>query len=307
MSVKKRALGRGLDALLGAEAEPEPQPPPLPPAPAAPALAPAAAVQTLSVVQLRPNPYQPRHNFKPESLEELTASIREKGILQPLIVRVAGDDYQIVAGERRWRAAQQAGMLEVPVIVRSYTDQEMLELALIENLQREELTAVEEARAYRQLIEEFEMTQEMVAERVGKSRVAVTNALRLLRLTATILDWIEQDKLSAGHARALLSIDSEGLQMALAREIMTKGLSVREAERRVRKLVKKDDPNGKAKPPKAVIDTRDLEEKIMLQLGLQAKIFPTSPSSGKIEVAYSSLDEFQRFLEQLGISFEQEL
>lgn len=307
MSVKKRALGRGLDALFGAaEPDPEPTPPP-PPAPEVPAIPPAGAIQTLSVVQLRPNPFQPRHNFKAESLEELTASIREKGILQPLIVRRAGEDFQIVAGERRWRAAQQAGLMEVPVIVRSYNDQEMLELALIENLQREELTAVEEARAYRQLIEEFELTQEMVAERVGKSRVAVTNALRLLRLTATILDWIEQDKLSAGHARALLGVESEGLQMALAREIMTKGLSVREAERRVRKLVKKDNPNGKVKVPKTGFDTRDLEEKITLQLGLQAKIFQTSDSSGKIEVAYSSLDEFQRFLEQLGISFEQEM
>lgn len=298
MSVKKRALGRGLDALFGAQSAPDPA------ASAPPATTP---LRTLSVVQLRPNPFQPRHHFRPEALEELTASIQEKGILQPLIVRQTGDDYQIVAGERRWRAAQQAGLMEVPVIVREYTDQEMLELALIENLQREELSAVEEARAYRQLLQEFELTQEQIADRVGKSRVAVTNSLRLLRLPQTILTWIEEAELSAGHAKALLSLESEPLQLALAREIMGKGLSVREAERRVRRLAKKADPDIKAKEPKIEIDTKDLQDKLTLHLGLQAKIFPTSNTSGKIEVAYLSLDEFQRFFDHLGISFEQEI
>lgn len=307
MSLKKRALGRGLDALLGAEPEAvETSPPPEPTAPAA-APAPANGVLLLSVVQLKPNPFQPRHTFKSETLEELTASIREKGVLQPLIVRRAGEDYQIVAGERRWRASQQAGLREVPVIVRTYSDLEMLELALIENLQREELTAVEEARAYRQLIQEFEMTQEKVAERVGKSRVAVTNSLRLLRLPQTLLDWVDQDQISAGHARALLSLESEPLQMALAREIMAKGLSVREAEKRVRKLQKKGDTDLKAKEPKIDIDTKDLEEKLTLHLGLKVKILPFTNASGKIEVSYSSLDEFQRFFDHLGISFEQEM
>lgn len=298
MSVKKRVLGRGLDALLGAEAEP-------PPAPAPPPT--ASSVQTLSVVQLRPNPFQPRHTFGSEALEELAASIQENGILQPLIVRKTDDGYQIVAGERRWRAAQQAGLMEVPVIVRTYSDREMLELALIENLQREELTAVEEAHAYRQLIQEFEMTQEQVAERVGKSRVAVTNALRLLRLPQTILDWIGENLLSAGHARALLSLESEPLQLALSREIMSKGLSVREAEKRVRRLLKKADPALKAKEPKIEIEIKDLQDKLTLHLGLQVKIFPTSNTSGKIEVSYSSLDEFQRFFDHLGISFEQDI
>jgi ParB family chromosome partitioning protein len=272
-----------------------------PPAPAGP------SVQSLAVVQIRPNPFQPRHTFRAEALEELTASIQEKGILQPLIVRRTGQDYQIVAGERRWRAAQQAGLKEVPVIVRAYTDQEMLELALIENLQREELSAVEEARAYRQLVEEFEMTQEAVAERVGKSRVAVTNALRLLRLPRVILDWVDEGKVSAGHARALLSLESEPLQMALSREIMGKGLSVREVEKRVRRLLKGAAPSVKAKVPVIEIDTRDLQEKLTLHLGLQVKIFPTSNTSGKIEVAYSSLDEFQRFFDHVGISFEQDV
>ena len=298
MSVKKRVLGRGLDALLGAEAQPQPVPA---------VSASVLAVQTMPVVQLSPNPFQPRRVFRPETLEELTASIQEKGILQPLIVRRNGEIFQIVAGERRWRAAQQAGLMEVPVIVRSYTDQEMLELALIENLQREELTPIEEAHAYRQLIQEFEMTQEKVAERVGKSRVAVTNALRLLRLPPAILTWIEEGQVTAGHARALLSLESEPLQMALSREIMSKGLSVREAERRVRQLLKKADPSVKAKEPKIEIEITDLQEKLTLHLGLQVKIFPISNTSGKIEVSYTSLDEFQRFFDHLGISFEQDI
>lgn len=299
MSVKKRVLGRGLDALLGVDHEPLPAP--------VPYASSATAVLTLPVVQLTPNPFQPRHTFRPETLEELAASIQEKGILQPLIVRRVAQDYQIVAGERRWRAAQKAGLMEVPVLVRDYSDQEMLELALIENLQREELTPVEEARAYRQLIQEFEMTQEQIADRVGKSRVSVTNTLRLLRLPQNILSWIEEGQITAGHARALLSLESEPLQMALAREIMGKGLSVREAEKRVRQLLKRADPAVKAKEPKIEIETRDLEEKLTLHLGLQVKILPTSNTSGKIEVSYSSLDEFQRFFDHLGISFEQEL
>jgi len=256
------------------------------------------------VVQLRPNPFQPRRRFSAEPLEELTASIQEKGILQPLIVRKAEADYEIVAGERRWRAAQKAGLKDVPVMIRSFSDQDMLELALIENIQREELSAVEEAQAYRQLIEEFELTQEQIADRVGKSRVAVTNALRLLRLPKQILDWIDEGRLTAGHAKALLSLESEPLQIALSREIMGKGLSVREAERRVRKLLKRADPNVKAQEPRIEIEVKDLQDKLCLQLGLQVKVFPSSNTSGRIEVYYSSLDEFQRFFDHLGISFE---
>jgi len=294
MSVKKRALGRGLDALLGAE----------PIAASLPGGDSITAIQSMPVVQLRPNPFQPRRRFDAEPLEELTASIEEKGILQPLIVRKAETDYEIVAGERRWRAAQKAGLKDVPVMIRSFSDQDMLELALIENIQREELSAVEEAQAYRQLIEEFELTQEQIADRVGKSRVAVTNALRLLRLPKQILDWIDEGRLTAGHAKALLSLESEPLQIALSREIMGKGLSVREAERRVRKLLKRANPNVKAQEPRIEIEIKDLQDKLCLQLGLQVKVFPSSNTSGRIEVYYSSLDEFQRFFDHLGISFE---
>ena len=195
----------------------------------------------------------------------------------------------------------------MPAIVREYTDREMLELALIENLQREELNAVEEARAYRRLIDEFGLTQEQVAERVGKSRVAVTNSLRLLRLSDRLLGWLDDGSLSAGHARALLGLDNEGLQLALAREIMTKELSVRETERRVRTLNQAPNPQPKAQTPTVDIDTADLEEKLTLHLGLQVKIHPRTNTTGRIEVFYSSLDEFSRVFDHLGISLEQEL
>ncbi len=301
MSVKKRALGRGLDALLGADSAPT--------AVATVPDVPASAIVMIDVSRITSNPYQPRRHFAPEALEELAASIEQNGILQPLVVRraAAAGQFELVAGERRWRAAQRLALAEVPAIVREYSDREMLELALIENLQREELNAVEEARAYRRLIDEFGLTQEQVAERVGKSRVAVTNSLRLLRLSDRLLGWLDDGSLSAGHARALLGLDNEGLQLALAREIMTKELSVRETERRVRTLNQAPNPQPKAQSPTVDIDTADLEEKLTLHLGLQVKIHPRTNTTGRIEVFYSSLDEFSRVFDHLGISLEQEL
>lgn len=296
-AMKKRALGRGLDALLGSD----------PAETTAVATAPAepAGVRTVPVVMLRPNPYQPREQFNDEALDELTASIQEKGILQPLVVRKAGTEYEIVAGERRWRAAQRAGLIEVPVWVREFGDQDMLELALIENLQREDLNAVEEAHAYQKLIAEFGLTQDQVADRVGKSRVAITNALRLLKLPAAILSWVEEERISAGHARALLTLSEEPLQMALAREIMGKGMSVREAERRVRRLVRdRDKPARPAQGPDASAHTHELEEKLSLQLGLKVHIQPQSNTSGRVEVYYANLEEFQALLDHLGITIE---
>jgi len=294
-------LGRGLDALLGADSAPT--------AVATVPDVPASAIVMIDVSRITSNPYQPRRHFAPEALEELAASIEQNGILQPLVVRraAAAGQFELVAGERRWRAAQRLALAEVPAIVREYTDREMLELALIENLQREELNAVEEARAYRRLIDEFGLTQEQVAERVGKSRVAVTNSLRLLRLSDRLLGWLDDGSLSAGHARALLGLDNEGLQLALAREIMTKELSVRETERRVRTLNQAPNPQPKAQTPTVDIDTADLEEKLTLHLGLQVKIHPRTNTTGRIEVFYSSLDEFSRVFDHLGISLEQEL
>ena len=301
MSVKKkRGLGRGLDALLGgdeAEATTIVAAPPT-----------ESSVQILSVVQIRPNPYQPRRHFREEALDELTASILEKGVLQPIVVRPSGSEYEIVAGERRWRSSQRAGLLEVPVLIRAFDDQEMLELALIENLQREDLNAVEEARAYKRLIDEFALTQDQVADRVGKSRVAVTNAIRLLRLPESILNWIEEGRLTAGHARPLLSLQEESLQLALTREIMSAGMSVREAEKRVRRLLRdREHPPRPAGGPDLTPQTRELEEKLSLHIGLKVQIHPQSNTAGKIEVIYANLEEFQRFLEHLGLSPEQDL
>lgn len=255
---------------------------------------------------IRPNPFQPRKTFNAEAIEELAASIDEHGILQPLVLREGEGGYQIVAGERRFRAAQRLELAEVPAIIEAFGDQQMLELALIENIQREELNAVEEAHAYRQLIEEFELTQEQVAQRIGKSRVAVTNTLRLLRLPEEILVWIEEEKLTAGHARALLMLEQKSSQLAMAREIMTQGLSVREAERRVRSLLKKPQADPKAEQPKVEINVADLEEKLRLHLGMQVKIHPTSNTTGRVEVLYTSLDDFQRIFDMLGIELEQD-
>jgi ParB family transcriptional regulator, chromosome partitioning protein len=293
MLAKKRALGRGLDSLLGSDPVESPT-----------AADSAAGDLNLAVATIRPNPFQPRKHFDPDKLEELAASIKKNGILQPLIVRRMGSDFEIVAGERRWRAAQRAGLTAVPAIIRGYTDQEMLAWALIENLQREDLNPIEEAKAFQQLIEQFEFTQEQIAERIGKSRVAVTNTLRLLKLPESIAHWIQEGTISAGHARALLSIENESLQLALAREIMNGGLSVREAEKRVRNLIKAPNPNPRAEQPQIEINTQDLQDKLRLHFGLEVRIFPKSNSEGRIEVQYSSLDEFQHFFEQLGISLE---
>jgi ParB family chromosome partitioning protein len=296
MSAKKRALGRGLDALLGSG----PQLGTIIHPAGSPSL-----IENLDINHLVSNPYQPRKSMDQDSLEELAQSIEKQGILQPLVVRQVDGQYQIVAGERRWRAAARAGLETVPVIVREFNDQEMLELALIENIQREALNAVEEAEAYRQLVEEFALTQDQVAERVGKSRVAVTNSLRLLRLPRTILNWVEDRSLSAGHARALLPIENEETQLAVSREIMTAELSVRAAERRVRQILEGSPATAKTseklKKPNEIVD---LEDQIRVHLGLRVKIRAKSNISGKVEVYYSSLDEFNHFIQQINLSLD---
>ena len=261
--VKKFAgLGRGLSALLGevesevlaASANPDLKATPgQTAAPGAPAE--ARAPRTLPIALLRPNPFQPRDHFDPEQLEELAASIRDKGIIQPIIVRpVPGqsDEYQIVAGERRWRAAQKARLHEVPVVIRAFTDAEALEVALIENIQRADLNAIEEARGYRQLIEKFNYTQEALGQTIGRSRSHIANTLRLLQLPQTVQDYIFGGKLSAGHARALVGApDPE----AMAKELIEGRANVREAEERSRKAKgKKKRTIGKD------ADTRALEQ-----------------------------------------------
>ncbi len=237
----RNALGRGLGALIR---EPEPRVAPAPAVPAEPqhsnaitgaGVAPArettASPQQLDIDLIDPSPYQPRTHFREEALEELARSIKASGIIQPLIVRSIGNRYQLIAGERRWRAAQRAGLQKISVIVRNVSDNLALEMTLVENIQREDLNAIEAARAFERLMDEFQLTQEAVAERTGKERATVANAIRLLKLEPTIQDWIEEGKLSAGHGRALLAVADSQLRMRYAQRAARGGLTVRQIER----------------------------------------------------------------------------
>ena len=230
----RNALGRGLEALIR---EPEPQvAPPSVPA-AVGSVAPptreimSAGPQQIDIDLLEPSPYQPRTRFREEALEELSRSIKASGIIQPLVVRPIGARFQLIAGERRWRAAQRAGLNKVPAIVRQVSDELALEMTLVENIQREDLNAIEAARAFERLMAEFHLTQEAVAERTGKDRTTVANAVRLLKLEPTIQEWIEEGKLSAGHGRALLAVADAPLRMRYAQRASRGGLTVRQIER----------------------------------------------------------------------------
>jgi len=238
-NAKRKALGKGLSALL-----PEPEGTPI---------AGEATAAEVAIASLEPNPFQPRSAVEPARLQELAASIRESGMVQPILVRRRGERYQIIAGERRWRAAQAAGLPRVPVTVRDVPEDRLLELALVENIQRQELGPLEEAQAYQRLQEEFHLTQEQVARKVGKDRSTVANTVRLLRLPREVRELLASGRLDAGHARPLLSLERPGDQAALAREAVRRGLSVREVERRVARMraprharASRKDPNTRA-------------------------------------------------------------
>ena len=246
---------------------------------------------------IEPNRSQPRKKFDEDSLKELADSIREHGILQPILVRKTDNTYTILVGERRWRAARIAGLKEIPVIVKTVDDQEAAEIALIENIQREDLGAVEEARAYRDLIEEYGMTQEELAGRVGKSRTAITNSMRLLQLDDSVLSLLEAGDLSAGHARALLGISGKRAQYKAAREVINNRLSVRETE----KLVKKANAPEKVKKPKETDLYLDAQaEELTRILNTKVSIRSGSRSRGKIEIEYYSAEELEGLIERLG-------
>lgn len=252
----------------------------------------------LKINQIEPNREQPRKNFDEEALQELSESIRQFGILQPLIVQERGDYYVIIAGERRWRAAKLAGLKEVPVIIRKMSEQEIVEISLIENIQRENLNPIEEAAAYKRLLTEFQLKQEEVAERVGKSRTAVTNSMRLLKLDERVQQMIVEGMLSTGHARALLSIEDPDLQFQTANKVYNDNLSVREVERLVKKI-------GKEKPVKKERNFQqdavfqDLEEKMKAALGTKVSINRKDEKKGKIEIEYYSIEELERLMEIL--------
>jgi ParB family chromosome partitioning protein len=275
--MKRKALGKGLSALL-----PGSDPPP------------AATGTEVPVESLDPNPFQPRTVMVPERLAELTASIRESGIVQPILVRPNGDRYQIIAGERRFRAAQALGLAAVPVVVRDVPDEHLLELALIENIQREELSPLEEAQAFHRLQEEFHLSQEEVARRVGRDRSTVANTVRLLRLPREARDLLASGALQAGHARALLAVDRADDLVALAREAARKGLSVREVERRVAVMRSPRDRAAGRRDP----NTRAAEERLRGALGTRVQISRRG-KGGVLRIAFTSEAELQRLFDAI--------
>ena len=281
---KRKSLGRGLAALLGEDSE-------------LPAAAPVSrGIRTLPIEHLRPGRFQPRKRMDDGPIQELAKSIAAKGILQPILARKladAPDAYEIIAGERRWRAAQLAGLHEVPVIIKELSDGEALELALIENLQRQDLTAIEEAEGYRRLMEEFSHTQEKLAETVGKSRSHVANTMRLLALPDAVKEMLQSGDLTAGHARALLTATDP---VHLAREIVRRGLSVREAERLAGAATKK---TSGAKAPSKDADTRALERDLASRLGLKVEIRHQGAQGGSLTIHYTMLEQLDDVIDRL--------
>jgi ParB family chromosome partitioning protein len=277
--MSKRALGRGIDALLSGEPE----------------AGGISSVTSIPVASLKISGEQPRRNFSEQTLQELARSIESKGVLQPILAEAAGpDEYVIVAGERRYRAAKIAGLKEIPVLIRSFSDLEKTEIALVENLQREDLTPVEEAQGYQTLIDVGKLTQEEVAKRVGKNRSTVANSLRLLKLPGSILEALDQLRISAGHARALLSLEEPVDQEALFQQILDRELSVREAERRAAKVnERKTKGRSSTQPVTKSPELRSIEQRLIERLGTKVNI-RGSETKGKVEISYFSLDDLDR-------------
>lgn len=250
----------------------------------------------VKINQVEPNRDQPRKEFDEDALLELADSIKQFGILQPLLVQKKKDYYEIIAGERRWRAAKLAGIKEVPVVIKTYTDQEIVEISLIENIQRENLNPIEEAMAYKRLLEEFSLKQDEVAERVSKSRTAVTNSMRLLKLSARVQQMIVDDMITTGHARALLAIDEEEQQYAIANKIFDEKLSVRETEKLV-KALKNPKKVQKPEKPEHTFIYDNLEEKMKSIIGTKVNVSPKTNGKGKIEIEYYSEDELERIFD----------
>ena len=280
MADKRPALGRGLSALI-------------PDAPATPA--PSERALEVDIDLLRPNRDQPRAAIDESKIDELARSIKSNGIIQPIVVRKADQGYEIIAGERRWRASQRAGLLKVPVVVRDIPEERLLAAALIENIQREDLNPMEEAQAYRRLVDEHHLTQDQIADAVGKDRSSVANYLRLLKLPTEVRSNLSAGALSMGHARALLGLSDEGEQLRVAREVVAKNLSVRETEAIVKKGTQP--PVTREEKPKDV-HTRAAEEKLRFAMGTRVRIVRKG-KGGRIEIDFQNEDELQRLYEQL--------
>ena len=286
MTKKKRGLGAlGVDVLLST------------PGPGAKQEGRGAALQQLPIERVHRSPYQPRQSMQPEALEALAESIRQQGIMQPVVVRRVGEDYQLIAGERRWRAAQIAGQQEIPAIVRDASDSEAAAMALVENLQREDLNALEEAQAFSTLVERFGLTHQQVGDATGRSRTAVSNSLRLLTLPGAVKELLDQGRIEMGHARALLALDETG-QLEAAQAVARQNLSVRATERLVKRM-----QSGTATQPgsggRTDPDIRRMEEKLSEQLGASVKIRHRQNGSGQVSISYTSLDEFGGIVERL--------
>ena len=278
--VKPKGLGRGLDALLAGDME---------------TVSDGDTLRTLNVNQLQPGKYQPRSYMDDVALQTLADSIKAQGIMQPILVReIAADRYEIIAGERRWRASQLAGLEQVPVLVREIADEAALAMALIENIQRENLNPLEEALGIKRLIDEFAMTHEKAAEAVGRSRVAVSNLLRLLTLSQPVQDMLMQNKLDMGHARALVGLDS-AQQVMLANRVVQEGLSVREVE----KATKAQQSEAKTKKAAVNYDILELQERLSQTLGAQVSITAKANGSGSLKVNYSHLDQLDELIAKL--------
>ncbi len=277
----KKKLGRGLDALLRTPLDDADE---------------AASLRELPVEQLQRGRYQPREDMDPQRLEELAASIRAQGVVQPIVVRPIGPDrYEIIAGERRWRAAQLAGLHEIPAVVREVPDEAAVAMSLIENIQREELSPMEAANALQRLIDEFQMTHQQVADAIGRSRTAVTNLLRLQGLHPEVKRMLNHGDLEMGHARALLALPHER-QPEAARRVVTRGLSVRQTEQMVKQLLAP--PKEKAAPLDP--DVRRLQERLSERLGAPVRIVTQGKNKGRLEIRYSSLEELDGILERIG-------
>lgn len=302
MAGKSRGLGKGLDLLIPdavgeAKAKKE----------AAETVqnsgnsAAGGSQETLvKITSVEPNRKQPRKTFDEDSLQELSDSIKQVGLIQPILVQDRKDHYEIIAGERRWRAAKLAGLKEVPVIIRDYSEQEIMEISLIENIQREDLNPIEEAQAYKRLLTEFNLKQDEVAERVSKSRAAVTNSIRLLKLSDRVQQMVIDDMISTGHARALLSVEDPEEQFELAQKIFDEKLSVRDVEKLVKNLHKPEKAKKKPDDRTMQVIYQDIEDKLKQRLSTKVTVTSKGEGSGKIEIEFYNHEDLDRLLDMIG-------
>lgn len=289
-----RGLGKGLDSLIPntvGEAKVKKE--------AQNVAEPKAPETFVKITNVEPNREQPRKNFDEDALQELADSIKQFGLLQPIMVQDRKDHYEIIAGERRWRAAKLAGLKEVPVIIRNYTEREIVEISLIENIQREDLNPIEEAQAYKRLLTEFNLKQDEVAERVSKSRAAVTNSIRLLKLCDEVQKMVIDEMITTGHARALLAVENPEEQYTLAQKIFDEKLSVRDVEKLVKNLHKPVKPK-KVDDETMKIIYQDIAEKLKQRLGTKVAVSPKGEGAGKIEIEFYNHDDLDRLLDMIG-------